>query len=390
MRETARAAAQSARRAANVAQAAALVATLALTAAFIVAEHTAPAVDVVATLVTIAAMLIALLAAGVAGAAALRMPLPDSDAAAAKGALRKPLFVLVRAEVQACLAASLATMAAFGAGIPLAVQVGVAALLAFILAKLVEHRLLADGDLATRTPPNVREVVKAEWWAVLEAVAVPSVVAVYRTVADRAGLKNQAWLTIGLLTYATGRAAQAALKAAQVARRAAQTVGKDATNTPVRKGRAGRAIYAICARVTPAFAILCLFFIVLVHRLAEAPAVISFHESYNNGRFDAIWDGAHPARRNGFQSRDIEDAFKTKKDFQNYLQDARRTYGKAISTRHLNTNHVDLTSWTERLVVVQKTKFEKGTGTEYFVFEIIDHKPVLVGYDLQYDSDMSR
>ena len=118
--------------------------------------------------------------------------------------------------------------------------------------------------------------------------------------------------------------------------------------------------------------------------------MIRFHESYNNGHFDAIWDDAHPARRNGFQSRDLEDAFKTKKDFQDYLQDARRTYGKAVSTRHLNTNHVDLTSWTERPVVVQKTEFEKGTGTEYFVFEIIDHNPVLVGYDLQYDSNISR
>jgi hypothetical protein len=126
----------------------------------------------------------------------------------------------------------------------------------------------------------------------------------------------------------------------------------------------------------------CLVF-VLMHKAGVEPVVARFHESYNSGQFDAIWDAAHPSKRSKFQSRDLQNAFKTKEDFKNYLRSAQSRHGKVISSSRLSMDHIDSLSWTEKLAVVQRTVFEKGVGTESFVFEIIDHEPVLVGYELR-------
>ena len=128
--------------------------------------------------------------------------------------------------------------------------------------------------------------------------------------------------------------------------------------------------------------LLCLL-VLMQHRTGVEPAVDRFHDNYNGGQFDAIWDTAHPAKRSRFQSKDLQDVFKTKESFKNYLKSAQDRFGKVVSSSRLSIGQMDKLSWTEKLVVVQRSAYEKGQGTEKFLFEIIDHKPVLVGYELR-------
>jgi hypothetical protein len=117
---------------------------------------------------------------------------------------------------------------------------------------------------------------------------------------------------------------------------------------------------------------ICLYVIFWNKSEAES-AITHFHEQFNNGQFDKIWNEAQPK---------FHDTF-TNIKFMNYLQDVQKKLGKAKSSEQVSKREINRFSWTRKIEIVQKTVFEKGESIETFSFEFINNKPLLIGYEIK-------
>lgn len=107
-------------------------------------------------------------------------------------------------------------------------------------------------------------------------------------------------------------------------------------------------------------------------KAAADAAIVRFHEQYNAGRLDAIWEGAHPKFRSASK----------KEKYEQLLHAVQNKLGKVTSTANVNWN-VGAFNATTTVKMAQKTVFEKGEGTESFTFEMDGEKALLVGYNIQ-------
>jgi len=96
-------------------------------------------------------------------------------------------------------------------------------------------------------------------------------------------------------------------------------------------------------------------------------AIVLFHGRFNDGKFDAIWNDAHPKFR---------DAFTTKSNYSNYLQAAQKKFGKVKSSRQVRF------TWFGTKEITQRTTFEHGDGIETFTFEWRPFKVSISGYSV--------
>jgi hypothetical protein len=104
---------------------------------------------------------------------------------------------------------------------------------------------------------------------------------------------------------------------------------------------------------------------------AEA-AIAKFHEIYNQGKLDDIWNSADPQFRTA----------STKQKYDEFLGAVQRKLGKATSTSNKGWNINTFNSRTT-VSMVQQTAFEKGQGTESFVFSVSGTNALLLGYNIQ-------
>jgi len=104
----------------------------------------------------------------------------------------------------------------------------------------------------------------------------------------------------------------------------------------------------------------------------QEAAVTQFHDQYNSGKADAIWDAAH-AR---FQGATEKAAFVT------YLQGVKTKLGKATSTANIDRR---MSTANEKIMAYlsQETLFEHGKGVETFTILMEGERAVLVAYNVQ-------
>lgn len=107
-------------------------------------------------------------------------------------------------------------------------------------------------------------------------------------------------------------------------------------------------------------------------KVKATASIAHFHEQYNGGKLDAIWDEAHAKFRSA----------STKEKYDVFLQAVQRKLGKVTSTTNVNWN-VGTFNLKTTVRMAQKTVFEKGEGVESFTFEIDGENAVLVGYNIQ-------
>ena len=99
--------------------------------------------------------------------------------------------------------------------------------------------------------------------------------------------------------------------------------------------------------------------------------IADFHALYNAEQFSEIYNSAHADFRKTTSAEKLGEllgAIYTK-------------LGKVATTRNINWN-INQFNLTTRVVLVQETTFEDGTGTETFTFVLNDDKAVLLGYNI--------
>jgi hypothetical protein len=96
-------------------------------------------------------------------------------------------------------------------------------------------------------------------------------------------------------------------------------------------------------------------------------AIVNFHERFNDGKLDAIWNDAHPK---------FHSTFTTKANYSSYLQNVQKQFGRVKSSSVLKF------TWFGTKEITQRTEFEKGEGIETFTFEWRPFKASLVGYSV--------
>jgi len=102
-------------------------------------------------------------------------------------------------------------------------------------------------------------------------------------------------------------------------------------------------------------------------KAASELAVVHFHERFNDGKLDAIWDDAHP---------DFRAAFSTKGNYSNYMESAQKKFGKVKSSRQVKF------TWFGKKEIILRTTFERGSAIETFTFEWKPFDVSLGGYSL--------
>lgn len=107
-------------------------------------------------------------------------------------------------------------------------------------------------------------------------------------------------------------------------------------------------------------------------KAASEAAIDHFHQLYNEGKFDDIWNEAHPKFRNE----------STKDKYDEFMNAVQRKLGKVTSTSNAGWR-VNTFNFTTTVLMTQKTVFEQGEGTESFTFQMEGEKAVLVGWYIQ-------
>jgi len=105
---------------------------------------------------------------------------------------------------------------------------------------------------------------------------------------------------------------------------------------------------------------------------AAEKAVARFHESYNQGKLDDIWNGSDAKFRTAV----------TRQKYDEFLGAVHRKLGKVTSTSSVGWN-VKSFNLRTTVFMTQKTIFENGQGTESFTFTMNGTNAVLVGYNIQ-------
>jgi hypothetical protein len=105
---------------------------------------------------------------------------------------------------------------------------------------------------------------------------------------------------------------------------------------------------------------------------AAEKAIAHFHESYNQGQFDDIWNEADSKFRTA----------STKQKYDDFMGRVHGKLGKVTSTINTGWKEASL-NFKTKVVMTQKTAFENGEGIETFTFGIDGTNAVLVGYNIQ-------
>jgi hypothetical protein len=104
--------------------------------------------------------------------------------------------------------------------------------------------------------------------------------------------------------------------------------------------------------------------------LAE-PQVDVFHQLFNAEKYSDIYSASNPK----FQAATSE------KKLTDLLAAVHRKLGSAESTSTVNWN-VNTFNMTTRIVLVQNTKFDKGSAIETFTYIVSDPDATLLGYNI--------
>jgi hypothetical protein len=104
---------------------------------------------------------------------------------------------------------------------------------------------------------------------------------------------------------------------------------------------------------------------------AEA-AIGVFHSELNAGDFDAIWDGADDAFRQSV----------SRQSYDKFVGGVHRKLGRALRTTNQNWSVRSLNLQTS-VVLIQRTEFEYGSGTETFTFSVRGESVKLLGYHIE-------
>jgi len=91
--------------------------------------------------------------------------------------------------------------------------------------------------------------------------------------------------------------------------------------------------------------------------LAEKQSVPHFHEQFNAGNFDGIYNEATDAFRNSA----------SKAEYDKLMQTVRHKLGRVKSTSRQGWN-VNVGTGGTQIILTYKTEFENGSGTELFAF----------------------
>jgi hypothetical protein len=108
------------------------------------------------------------------------------------------------------------------------------------------------------------------------------------------------------------------------------------------------------------------------HVETATSGVATFHEQVNAGQFDAIYTAA---------ATDFRKAT-TQEDFNKLLGAIAARLGKHVSSAQSGW-HVNAGTGGTIVTLTFNSTFERGVGTEQFVFRIKDQKPQLLGYHIQ-------
>jgi hypothetical protein len=104
---------------------------------------------------------------------------------------------------------------------------------------------------------------------------------------------------------------------------------------------------------------------------AAERAVEKFHQAYNAGRFDEIYEKTtDELKKNASQE-----------DFVGMLETIQRKLGKMTETKRANWN-VSFSVSGSTVKVIYETSFALGTGTETFDYQLSGKKAVLMGYNI--------
>ncbi len=105
---------------------------------------------------------------------------------------------------------------------------------------------------------------------------------------------------------------------------------------------------------------------------AAEKAIARFHELYNQGKLDVIWNEADPAFRTAA----------SKQEYAEFMAAVQRKLGKVASSANAAWRVQTLNLQT-KVQMRQNTAFENGQDTESFTFTLDGTNAVLVGYNLQ-------
>jgi hypothetical protein len=107
-------------------------------------------------------------------------------------------------------------------------------------------------------------------------------------------------------------------------------------------------------------------------RQQAAAAIDIFHSELNAGDFDAIWDGADDQFRHAV----------SRQSYEKFVGAVHRKLGRALRTSNQNWS-VRSFNLSTSIVLVQRTEFEYGAGTETFTFSVRRDHVKLVGYHIE-------
>jgi hypothetical protein len=101
-------------------------------------------------------------------------------------------------------------------------------------------------------------------------------------------------------------------------------------------------------------------------------AIAQFHEQYNTGKIEAIWDGAHAKFQGAAE----------KETFVAYMKSVQAKLGKVTSTANVD-RRMQTANQTTTVFLSQGTVFERGKGIETFTIQMDGEWAILVAYNIQ-------
>jgi hypothetical protein len=107
-------------------------------------------------------------------------------------------------------------------------------------------------------------------------------------------------------------------------------------------------------------------------KASSEKAIAHFHELYNKGNLDQIWQEAGSEFRNASPRADYDELFGAEQ----------RKLGNVVSTTNSGWN-VQTFNLVTNVSLIQDTIFEHGKGTESFTFKMDGTNALLVGYHIQ-------
>ena len=105
---------------------------------------------------------------------------------------------------------------------------------------------------------------------------------------------------------------------------------------------------------------------------SQDAAIVQFHEHYNSGKMDAIWDGAHAKFQGSTE----------KVYFVAYMKEVQSKLGKVTSSANVD-RRMQTPNQTTTVFLSQDTIFERGKGIETFTIQMDGERAILVAYNVQ-------